>query len=135
MTKAATRRAGARIVVTGASPSGTVASSFLRAELDGVHYHALGGANGAEGYGRLEGADMLLFVVDSSEPVDAARTAAVAAAARDRGILVGALVLAGAAAEPQAAGSELLAALRRAADTVVIVRDPHDLRAVVAALR
>ncbi len=119
------RRATARIVVTGTSAASATARSFLRAELDGVRF--LDATDGAA----LDGADMLVFVADADEVTDEPRTAALAAAARERGMLVAAVVAGG----DRAGRSPLLAALRDAADMVMIVREPADVRAVVAALR
>jgi|GEM_PF-3436340 len=119
------RRATARIVVTGTAAASAAARSFLRAELDGVRF--LDATDGAA----LDGADMLVFVADAGEVTDEPRTAALAAAARERGILVAAVVAGG----DRAGRSPLLATLRDAADMVMIVREPADVRAVVAALR
>ena len=117
-------RAGARIVVTGAA-----ARSFLHAELAGVRYLPFDG--GGELGESLRDTDMVVFVVDAG---DAAmpHAAAVAAAARDRGILVAAIVLSDTALHGR---SPLLAALREAADMVMIVRDSQAAHAVIAALR
>lgn len=128
----AARRAAAHIVVTGTAGSSATARSFLRAELDGVRF--LDGARtdaGRTGDAALDGADMLVFVADADETADEPRTAALAAAARERGILVAAVLAGG----DRAGRSPLLAALRDAADMVMIVREPGDVQAVVAALR
>lgn len=125
-----TRRAAARIAVIGAGPSDAAARAFLRAELDGVRYQPFAETNDlAEA---LSDVDMLVFIAGSAESVDEQRTRAVASAARDRGILVAAIVVDTGAPD---AGTRLLAALREAADMVMVVRDPADVRAVVAALR
>jgi DNA-binding MurR/RpiR family transcriptional regulator len=128
----ARRRAGARIAVTGATSSSGAARSFLRAELDGVRFVSLESGDAASTAAALRDTDMLVFVVASGEDVEAHRTAELAEAARDRGVLVAALVV----ANRRATGpSPLLAALREAADMVVVVRDPEAVHAVVAALR
>jgi len=120
------RRAGAHIAVTGSSGRSAAAAALLRAELDGVRIVAE--TNGAAD---LHDADILLFVADAGETVDEPRTAALAAAARERGILIAALVV----GEGRAGGSPLLAALRDASDMVLMLRNADDVRAVVAALR
>lgn len=125
-----TRRAAARIAVTGAGPSDGAARAFLRAELDGVRYQPF--AAESEFDGALIGADMLVFVARAVEPVDERRIHAVASAARGRGILVAAIVVDTSA---PVAGSRLLASFREAADMVMVVREPDDVRAVIAALR
>ena len=118
-------RAAARIAVTG----GAAARSFLRAEFDDVRFLTPDSGEGAEA---LRDADMLVFVADGAEAPDEARIAALAASARARGILVAALIVAG---ERSAGRSPLLAALRDAADMVIVIREPGDVQAVVAALR
>ena len=124
------RRAAARIVVTGAGRSAGAARAFLRAELDGVRYQPLDAQS--EFDGALGDADMLVFVAGAAEQVDQKRMHAVASAARGRGILVAAIVL---DTGPPDAETRLLASFREAADMVMIVRDPDDVRAVIAALR
>lgn len=124
------RRAAARIAVTGAGPSDGAARAFLRAELDGVRYQpfvAEGELDGAIG-----NADMLVFVAGAAELVDERRTHTLASAARNRGVLVAAVVL---DSGPPAADARLLTAFRDAADMVMIVREPDDVRALIAALR
>jgi hypothetical protein len=126
------RRAGARIAVTGAAASSSAARSFLRAELEGVRFLAFGAAGAVPIDDALRDADMLVFVAGEREPIDELRTAQLAEAARSRGILVAAIVV----SEDRALGrSPLLAALRDAAEMVMIVRDPEAVLAVVAALR
>ena len=107
-------RAGAQIAVIG--------TGFLAFEC----------AQGTQLDDALRDADMLVFVVDAAETADEGRLAAIAATAHDRGILVAALVV----GEDRTFGrSALLAALRDAADMVMIVRDRDAVVAVVAALR
>jgi len=125
-----TRRAAARIAVTGAGPSDGAARAFLRAELDGVRYEPF--AAESEVDGALRDADMLVFVAGAGEQVDEMRTHAVASAARGRGILVAAIVLDTGASDLQ---TRLLASFREAADMVMVVRDSQDAYAIVAALR
>jgi cell division GTPase FtsZ len=126
------RRTGARIAVTGAGPSSTAARAFLRAELDGVRYASFERADGGALEDVLTDTDMLVFVAGADEAVDKSLASALAAAARERGVLVAAIVV---HRERSAGPSALLGALREAADMVMIVRDPDDVRAVVAALR
>ena len=121
----AARRAGARITVTGAA-----ARSFLRAELDGVRF--LASDAGSELGETLRETDMLVFVVDARHVAQMRHPVAVAEAARDRGILVAAIVVSDKAVLGR---SPLLAALREAADMVMIVSDREAARAVIAALR
>jgi hypothetical protein len=118
------KRAGARIAVTGAGGASAAAGALLRAELDGVRV--------IDDAAALDDADMLVFVADAGDAVDAPRTAAFAEAARERGILVAALVT---SADRRRGRSALLAALREAADMVVVVRDRGEVASVVAALR
>jgi hypothetical protein len=119
-------RAGARIAVSG----GKAARSFLRAELADVRFVTLG--SGESAGEAVRDADMLVFVADEDETPDAARIAALAEAARTRGILVAALIVAAARSPGR---SPLLATLRQAADMVIVIREPNDVQAVVAALR
>ena len=119
-------RAGARIAVSG----GSAARSFLRAELGDVRFVTL--ASGEDAGAAVRDADMLVFVADQHEAPDGPRIAALAEAARTRGILVAALVVAG---EPGSGPSALLAAFRDAADMVMVLREAADVQAVVAALR
>lgn len=129
-------RAGARIAVTGAVPSSAAVRSFLRAELDGVRLLELGDGEASSDAlafdDALRGADVLVFVGDGSEVAAAEHTAALASAARERGMLVVAIVVDGGLARGP---SRLLAVLRDAADMVMILRDAADAHAVVAALR
>ncbi len=118
-------RAAARIAVTG----GSAARSFLRAELDDVRFLTPDPGESAEA---LRDADMLVFVADGAETPDGARIAALAEAARSRGILVAAVIVAD---ERNPGRSPLLATLRDAADMVIVIREPGDVQAVVAALR
>jgi hypothetical protein len=127
----ASRRATARIVVTGAAAPSALARSFLRAELDEVRFLDTGPAVPADLDEALRGADMLVFVAGAAETADEARTAALAAAARERGMLVAAMVV----GHELAGGSPLLEALREAADMVMFVRDRDDVHAIVSALR
>jgi hypothetical protein len=133
-----TRRAGARIAVTGAGPASTAARSFLRAELDGVRVLAFERADGGWRHDDsqlgdvLAETDMLVFVVDADETAQESHTTTLAEAARERGILVAAIIV---GRDRVFGRSALLAALRDAADMVMVVRDPDDVRAVVAALR
>ncbi|HEY4439620.1 MAG TPA: hypothetical protein VGN14_04150 [Candidatus Elarobacter sp.] len=113
--------------MAGAGAQSAAAAELLRAELDGVRVLARGDAAEA-----LRDADMLLFVAGDDEPVDAERTAMLAGAARNDGILVAALIVTSGRAH---GASPLLAVIRDAADTVLVVRDAADARAVVAALR
>jgi len=117
-------RAAARIAVTG----GSAARSFLRAELDDVRFLT---PESGEGVEALRDADMLVFVADVSETPDDARIARLAAEARERGILVAALIVGVERSGP----SPLLATLREAADMVMVIREAEDVQAVVAALR
>jgi hypothetical protein len=126
------RRAGARIVVTGVGESSATARSFLRAELTGVRLAETQRTGGGAFDETLHDADMLLFVADAGEQSDAERAGLLAEAARERGMLVAAVVV---NRERLPGRSPLLAALREAADMVVVVRDPSDVHAVVAALR
>jgi hypothetical protein len=119
-------RARARIVVSG----GNAARSFLRAELADVRFVTL--ASGENAGDAVRDADMLVFVADEHEAPDKARIAALAEAARTRGILVAALIVAG---ERNPGPSPLLALLREAADMVIVIREAADVQAVVAALR
>jgi hypothetical protein len=108
------RRAGAQIALIGAG--------FLAFEC----------AEGTQLDDTLRDADMLVFVVEAAETADQGRMAAIATIARDRGLLVAALVV----GEDRTFGrSPLLAALRDAADMVMIVRERDAVAAVVAALR
>lgn len=118
-------RAAARIAVSG----GSAARSFLRAELDDVRFVTLGPGESAGS--ALRDADMLVFVADGSEAPDDAPIAALAEAARTRGLLVAALIVGGA----RSGRSPLLSALRDAADMVMVIREADDIQAVVAALR
>ena len=119
-------RAGARIAVSG----GSAARSFLRAELADVRFVTL--APGEDAAQAVRDADMLVFIADQHETPDEPRIAALAEAARSRGILVAALVV---AADRTPGPSTLLATLRDAADMVMVIREPADVQAVVAALR
>lgn len=125
------RRAGARIIVAGAVPPGPAARSFLRAELDDVRLLDAGPPDSADIERALHGADMLVFVAGAAEATDERRTAALADAARKRGMLVAAVVV----GNDHAGRPGLLATLREAADMVMFVRDPDDVHAVVSALR
>ncbi len=125
MSIAAARRAGARITVTG-----TAARSFLRAELDGVRFLAPDAVGDLDEM--LRETDMLVFVTDARDVAQMPHPIAVAEAARDRGILVAAIVVSDKAALGR---SPRLAALREAADMVMIVSDAEAARAVIAALR
>lgn len=127
----AARRAGARIVVTAAAQPGAAARSFLRAELDGVTFLDLARSQAADARETLRGADMLVFVAGAADTADEPSTAALAQAARERGILVAAIVV----GQDGRGRSPLLGALREAADMVMVVRDPDDVHAVVSALR
>ena len=137
-------RAGARIVVAGAARPGTAARSFLRAELDDVRFlddgrfadddRSLDSARtGAAALpdDTLRGADMLVFVADAADAVDEPGTVALAQAARERGMLVAAVIV----GHDRTGRSPLLEVLREAADMVMFVRDPGDVHAVVSALR
>ncbi|HEX3549156.1 MAG TPA: hypothetical protein VHT53_02205 [Candidatus Elarobacter sp.] len=117
------RRAGARIAIAGVSATSAPLRALRRAELDDVTFVA----EAAE----LRDADMLVFVAAESDAIDVARTAALAESARERGMLVAAIVAAASDARP----SPLLAAMRDAADLVMVVREHEDIRAIVAALR
>ncbi|HWT04538.1 MAG TPA: hypothetical protein VN224_02175 [Xanthomonadales bacterium] len=126
------RRATARVMVTGAGAATSAARSFPRAELEGVRFLAFEHADDAELRSALRETDIVVFVAGATDAVDERRIAAVADAARERGILVAAVV----AIEDRSFGrSPLLAALRDAADMVMLVRDPGDVHAIVAALR
>ncbi|MEA2689929.1 MAG: hypothetical protein QOD51_2536 [Candidatus Eremiobacteraeota bacterium] len=142
MSVSVARRAGARIVVTGTAPPAAAARSFLRAELDDVRFldvDVLGDVRSAGGgcavaadlEDTLRDADMLVFVAGAAETADERRTAALAEAARERGMLVAAVVV----GHDRSGRSALLEALREAADMVMFVRDPDDVHAVVSALR
>ena len=119
-------RAAARIAVSG----GSAARSFLRAELADVRFVTF--ASDEDAGAAVRDADMLVFVAEQHETPDESRIAALAEAARTRGILVAALVVAG---DPGSGPSALLAMLREAADMVMVLRDAADVQAVVAALR
>ena len=67
----------------------------------------------------------------SGDAADRAATERLASVAHERGILVATLLL----GPDRGTTSSLLAALRDAADMVMIVRDADDARAVIAALR
>lgn len=126
------QRRAAQIVVSGGGGTERAAAALLRAELDGIRYVRFSGADAATTEGELPDADMLVFVVDAGEAIDAACTAAIAEVARRRGMLVAALIVhAGASAGP----SPTLAALRDAADIVVMPREADDITAILAALR
>jgi hypothetical protein len=126
----AARRASARIAVTGAGAESTAARAYLRAELDGVRFVAPGG-DGAAVAGALHDVDVLVFLASAGERADAAVISKLAEAAHERGLLVAALLV----GDERGGASPLLAALRDAADMVMVVRDPDDARAVIAALR
>jgi hypothetical protein len=118
------RRAGARIAITGVAETGGLARTLLRGELDGVRVLA--------GNDELRDVDMLVFVAGAADAIDAERVAALAERARERGMLIAALVVSG---SRHIGASPVLGALRDAADMVMLVRDPADVQAVVAALR
>lgn len=126
------RRAGARIAIAGAGSANGAARSFLRAELAGIRLVNVERTDELSLELGLRDTDMLVFVADASETADGPRTAAIGAAARDRGILVAAIVVDPGHAETRPG---LLAVLRDAADMVMIVREAADVHAVVAALR
>lgn len=128
----AAQRRGAEIVVSGGGGTERAAAALLRAELDGVRYVRFTAADAATVSRELPDADMLVFVVDADDGIDAACTATVAAVARRRGMLVAALI---ARASASAGPSPTLAALRDAADIVVMPRAADDITAIVAALR
>lgn len=130
----AAQRRGAEIVVSGGGGTERAAAALLRAELDGVRYVRFTAADAATVSRELPDADMLVFVVDADDGIDAACTATVAAVARRRGMLVAALI-ARASASASAGPSPTLAALRDAADIVVMPRAADDITAIVAALR
>jgi phosphoheptose isomerase len=127
----ATRRASARIAVTGAGAESTAARAYVRAELDGIRFVAPGGDDGAAVAGALHDVDVLVFLASAGERPNAALIAKVAEAAHERGVLVAALLV----GDERGGASPLLAALRDAADMVMVVHDPDDARAVIAALR
>ncbi|HEX3463072.1 MAG TPA: hypothetical protein VHS78_03330 [Candidatus Elarobacter sp.] len=127
----AARRAGARIAVAGVSAASPVARELVRAELDGVRVVGLDAESDGDGVDRaLRESDMLVFLADSREIADPSATERLASAAHERGLLVAALLVG-----TDGGGSELLAAVREAADMVMVVRDRDDARAVIAALR
>lgn len=128
----ARRACDADIVVTGVTPESVRARAFLRAEIAGVRYVSFDRMSAVDVEAEFGEADMLLFVVEAAEAFDEERIRAVAQLARRGGMLVAAFVLAD--AEP-AGPSALLAVLRAAADSILIVRDSADLQAVVTALR
>ncbi|HEY0381504.1 MAG TPA: hypothetical protein VGC72_04845 [Candidatus Elarobacter sp.] len=132
MDVSATRRAAARLMVTGTGTSAGAARSFLRAELDGVRFVAFERADAAELNAALRETDIVVFVAGATDPANERQIAAVAEAARERGILLAAVVV---TANRSSGPSPLLAALRDAADMVMILRDAGDVHAVVAALR
>jgi saccharopine dehydrogenase-like NADP-dependent oxidoreductase len=126
------RRAAARLTITGPGASASAARSFLRAELDGVRFFALDRADAPDLDEALRDTDIVVFVAGANDTVDEHGIAAVARAAREGGVLLAAVVV----TTDRAFGtSPLLAALRDAADMVMILRDPADVHAVVAALR
>lgn len=125
------RRAGARIVVTGTAGPSAAARSFLRAELDDVRLLGAGRSYDADAEAALDGADMLVFVAGVADSADEGRTATLAQAARERGMLVAAIVV----GTGLPGRLPLLETLREAADMVMFVRDPDDVHAVVSALR
>lgn len=118
------RRARAAIAVAGTNAASAAMRTLLQAELEGVRSVAH--------ERELDGCDMLVFLVDDDDAVDETATFGLAAGARSRGILVAALLV---QTQPSLGTSPLLAALREAADMLLIVHDPADLVAVVAALR
>jgi cell division GTPase FtsZ len=119
-------------MVTGTGTSAGAARSFLRAELDGVRFVAFERADAAELNAALRETDIVVFVAGATDPANERQIAAVAEAARERGILLAAVVV---TANRSSGPSPLLAALRDAADMVMILRDAGDVHAVVAALR
>jgi predicted LPLAT superfamily acyltransferase len=80
----------------------------------------------------LDDADVLLFLADAQDPVEAAAVASTAAAARRSGILVASLIVLG--AHPSA-DADLLAALRDASEMIMVVREPRSVAEILAALR
>jgi cell division GTPase FtsZ len=128
----AARRAGARIAVTGVGASSEIARSFLRAELVGVRLVEPGQPDASAAEDALRETDMLVLVADGTETAEDGRAKALAGAARERGILIAAIVV---SPDGVLGRSPLLAALRDAADMIMIVRDGADVHAVIAALR
>jgi hypothetical protein len=78
----------------------------------------------------LAGADILVFSANEGDVVDAPHVVRLADAARERGILVAATVVAPDDVPP----APLLAGLRSAVDVVMLVRDASTVPAVLAAL-
>ncbi len=78
----------------------------------------------------LAGADILIFSAQPGDVVDAPHVARLAAAARERGILVAATVV----APDDLPAHETLAGVRAAVDVVMLVRDAETVPAVLAAL-
>lgn len=128
---APTQRRAAEIVVTGVGLGDVTASRFLRAELEGVRYVPFARYDAPALDEAFRDADMLVIIAGANEPVNATRTQAVADAARERGMMVAAMVVEAGIA----GGSPMLAVVRDAADMVVIVRDPAALTQIVSALR
>lgn len=128
----AARRAGARIAVTGVGGSSEIARSFLRAELVGVRLVEPGPADASSAEDALRETDMLVLVADGTDTAEDGRAGALAGAARERGILIAAIVV---SRDGVLGRSPLLAALRDAADMIMIVRDGADVHPVIAALR
>ena len=126
------RRAAASIAVAGAGGSSPTARSFLRAELDGVRFVDAARPDAAWSEETLRETDMLVLVADGAGRIDAGGASALAKVARERGALVAAIIV---SPDGLAGRSPVLAALRDAADMVMVVRDSDDVRAVVAALR
>jgi cell division GTPase FtsZ len=127
-------RAAARVTVTGAGTSASAARSFLRAELDGVRFLDFERADAAALTAALRDTDMVVFVAGTTDTADKPRVAAIAGAARERGILLAAVVVV-VPADGSIGSSALLATLRDAADMVMLLRDPRDVHAIIAALR
>ncbi len=123
-------RAGARIAIAGAAPRSSAVAALRRAELDDVRFVEATGDESSE----LGDTDMLVFIAAADDVVDPAATRRIASAARERGILIAGVVT-GVPPDDASAPSALLATLRDAADLVMVVREPSDVRAIVAALR
>jgi hypothetical protein len=80
----------------------------------------------------LDDADMLLFLADADDRIDADALASTAEAARRSGILVASLIV---LEEHPSADPDLLAALRDASEMVMVVLEARSVPEILAALR
>jgi dienelactone hydrolase len=79
----------------------------------------------------LDDADILLFLADADDPINAGAVASTAAAARRSGILVASLIVLD---EHPSADPNLLAALRDASEMIMVVREARSVPEILAAL-